>query len=173
MRLNDSADHATANGAGAWRLRTIAGIYGLALVFMAVGIGQLGAATGDYTQQQVSVGRQAFNQHCAKCHGGKLQGQAGPPLAGPKFESNLEYSKMSAQQMFDFISKQMPANAPGSLSKQQYLQVMAYILSKNGYPRGSTPLSKQTLKQVQLLPYPGQKNRQNNQAGAQPTSHPQ
>ena len=83
-----------------------------------------------------------------------LQGQAGPPLAGPKFAANLRYSKMSAQQMFTFIKTQMPANKPASLTKQQYLQSLAYILSKNGYPAGATPLSEKTLGQVKLLPYP-------------------
>jgi hypothetical protein len=27
----------------------------------------------------------------------------------------------------------MPANAPGSLSSQQYLEVMAYLLLQNGF----------------------------------------
>jgi mono/diheme cytochrome c family protein len=173
MRPNNSADHATANAVGAWRLRTIAAIYGLALIFTAIGIGRLAAATGDYTQQQVSAGRQVFNRHCAKCHGGKLQGQAGPPLNGPKFESNLKYSKMSAQQIFTFIKTQMPANAPGSLSKQQYLQALAYILSKNGYPQGSTPLSEETLRKVRMLPYPDRNGGSNKQASTQSKSHSQ
>ena len=101
----------------------------------AAGAGRLAAATGDYTQDQASAGQQVFTQHCAKCHGGQLQGQAGPPLAGPKFAANLAYSKMSAQQMFTFIKTQMPADKPASLSTQQYLQSLAYILSKNGYPQ--------------------------------------
>ena len=145
----------------------IAGIYGLALIFTAIGVGRLAAATGDYTQAQVSAGRQVFNQHCAQCHGGNLQGQAGPPLAGPKFESNLEYSKMSAQQMFAFIKTQMPADAPASLSKQQYLQAFAYILSKNGYPQGSAPLNEKTVRDIKLLPYPGKSGGSNKQANTQ------
>lgn len=133
----------------------ICAVYGLALILMVLGIGPLAAATGDYTQQQASAGRQVFDRHCAKCHGSRLQGQAGPPLAGSKFASNLEYSKISAQQIFNFIKTQMPANAPASLSKKQYLQALAYILSKNGYPKGAIPLSEQRLAQVELLPYPG------------------
>ena len=34
----------------------------------------------------------------------------------------------------------MPAGNPGSLSHDQYAQVMAFILSKNGYPAGATAL---------------------------------
>jgi hypothetical protein len=49
----------------------------------------------------------------------------------------------------------MPANDPGSLSQDQYEKVLAYILSKNGYPSGQTPLSENTLSKVDLLPLPG------------------
>lgn len=172
MGLNELAGPATANTARRWHTRSIAGIYLLALIFTAVGVGRLDAATGDYTQAQAAAGHQVFSRHCAKCHGSKLQGQSGPTLAGSKFESNLEYSKMSAQQVFDFIRKQMPYNAPGSLRKQQYLQALAYILSKNGYPQGSTPLSEKTLGHVKLLPYPGKKGgQQSHQANSQ--SHAQ
>lgn len=169
MRPIEPAEHATAK-AGTRRLRAIAGIYGLALILTAAGIGQLAAATGDYTQQQAAAGHQVFTQHCAKCHGSELQGQAGPALAGPKFASNLAYSKMSAQQLFTFMKTQMPADAPASLSKQQYLQTLSYILSKNGYPQGTTPLSEKTLHDVKLLPYPGKAGAPQHQASTQSQS---
>jgi hypothetical protein len=54
------------------------------------------------------------------------------------------------------ISTQMPVNNPGSLSKNQYTQVLAFILAKNGYPAGSVPLDAAHLDQVALLPYPNQ-----------------
>jgi mono/diheme cytochrome c family protein len=115
----------------------------------------LATGTGDYTSAQSTVGRKNFNQSCSSCHGSDLQGQAGPALAGPAFAKSLQFSKMSASQLYGFISKQMPADDPGSLSEDQYLRVLAYILSKNGYPSGQTRLSKDTLSQVVLLPYPG------------------
>ncbi|HZD90422.1 MAG TPA: cytochrome c [Pseudolabrys sp.] len=165
MNPTRPADHATAR-AGARRVRTLATISALALILTAAGAGPVVAATGDYTQAQASAGQHVYSSQCASCHGGQLQGGAGPALAGYKFASNLQYSGMSAKQLYSFISKQMPANAPGSLSKKQYLQVMAYILSKNGYPQGSTPLSQQSLSQVNLLPYPGSKGGKSNQASA-------
>jgi glucose dehydrogenase len=48
----------------------------------------------------------------------------------------------------------MPMDAPGSLQQQQYLDVLAFIFSKNGYPAGDTPMSKSTLATTPLLPYP-------------------
>ncbi len=52
--------------------------------------------------------------------------------------------------MYDFISRQMPLNAPASLKQWQYLDVTAYILSRNGLPAGSTSLAVETLAQVNL-----------------------
>jgi hypothetical protein len=35
----------------------------------------------------------------------------------------------------------MPLNDPASLKRDQYAQIMAYILKFNGYPAGSHPLT--------------------------------
>ncbi len=113
-------------------------------------------ASGDYTQSQAQAGKQVYSTHCALCHGTNLLGKAGPPLGGSQFASSLQFSKMSAQQLFDYMKTHMPANAPGSLSDQQYLDTLAYILSQNGYPAGSTALSSSTIANVKLLPYPSQ-----------------
>jgi len=112
-------------------------------------------APGAYTESQASAGRRVYNQHCSQCHGSQLQGQAGPPLAGKPFASDLSYSKISAQQLFDFIKQHMPKNAPGSLTDRQYRRVFAYILAQNGYPKGAKPLTDKSVGSVDLLPYPG------------------
>lgn len=119
---------------------------------------------GDYTEAQTNKGAQVYSQFCSSCHGASLQGQAGPALAGQAFAKSLNFSKMSATQLYHFISSQMPANEPGGLSQDQYEKVLAYILSKNGYPSGQTPLSENTLSKVDLLPYPGNGG-QTSQAG--------
>lgn len=114
------------------------------------------AVTRSYsTQQQVDAGQQVYAQNCAKCHKSSLEGGAGPALKGPDFASNLQFSQLTGQKLFDFISKQMPLNKPGKLTEQQYLQVYSYILSQNGFPTGSQELTKDKLGQVQLLPLPG------------------
>ena len=35
----------------------------------------------------------------------------------------------------------MPATAPGSLAHDDYVQIMAFLLQKNGYPAGSAELN--------------------------------
>jgi hypothetical protein len=36
----------------------------------------------------------------------------------------------------------MPKDAPGSLSRQAYVDLVAFVLSKNGFPAGRTPLDR-------------------------------
>jgi PQQ-dependent dehydrogenase (methanol/ethanol family) len=60
------------------------------------------------------------------------------------------YGGGTAAQLYDFISRQMPQNNPASLSRQQYLDVTAYVLSRNGFPSGTTPLSIGSLSQVRM-----------------------
>lgn len=118
-------------------------------------IGANAASSGDYTRNQARAGKQVYAHHCVQCHGANLQGKAGPPLAGSRFADSLRFSKMSGQQLYHFIKTHMPANAPGSLSDEQYRKVFAYLLAQNGYPAGSKPLSSDSLGTVALLPYPG------------------
>jgi len=145
------------NPSGATTRRTGSSLAGI-LVLGLVTFGALGyataAASGDYTAQQAQVGQKVFQRNCVECHGANLQGGAGPTLKGRPFESSLEYSNMSAKRLFKFVSKRMPYNNPGSLTEKQYLDVLAYLLSENGFPEGDQPLRKDTLGNVKLVPFP-------------------
>lgn len=113
-------------------------------------------STGDYTKEQAQIGAQIYSGSCSVCHGSKLQGGAAPALTGPAFAQSLNATYATASALFALISTQMPVNNPGSLSKKQYTQVLAFILAKNGYPAGSVPLDDAHLDKVALLPYPNQ-----------------
>jgi alcohol dehydrogenase (cytochrome c) len=52
----------------------------------------------------------------------------------------------------------MPASNPGSLSKSQYEDALAFILAQNGYAAGSSAPDAAHLDTVALLPYPAQDN---------------
>ena len=101
-----------------------------------------------YTSAQASRGATVYTQSCMMCHGATLQGGAGPPLTGKPF--SLAYGGGTAASLYDFISQQMPQDKPGSLSQRQYLDVTAYILSRNGITSGNTPLRIRSLGQVSL-----------------------
>ena len=113
-----------------------------------------GATGGGYTRAQATNGEFVYIQYCLKCHGAKLEGADGPPLQGPEFGRSLAAGKMSTPALHAFIRDAMPMDAPGSLSERQYLDVLAFILNKNGYPPGETALTKRTLAQIPLLPFP-------------------
>ena len=101
-----------------------------------------------YTSAQAARGASVYAQSCASCHGPSLQGEAGPPLIGQTVKT--AYGTGTAAQLYDFISRQMPQDAPGSLSQRQYLDVTAYILSRNGIPAGNRALGIGSLSQVRL-----------------------
>jgi PQQ-dependent dehydrogenase (methanol/ethanol family) len=105
------------------------------------------SSPGAFTADQASTGATIFSANCASCHGAQLQGQSAPSLIGARFATSLK-SYGNASAMYDFISKQMPANKPGSLSADQYLAVTAYILQQNGFTAGDQPLSTSTLSSV-------------------------
>jgi PQQ-dependent dehydrogenase (methanol/ethanol family) len=102
-----------------------------------------------YTRAQAASGATIYTASCQQCHGVGLGGQSAPPLTGSAFQNYVGKTGTGAG-LFDFISRQMPADHPGSLTQQQYLDVTAFILSRNGYPAGRDPLTKANLSQVKL-----------------------
>jgi mono/diheme cytochrome c family protein len=99
------------------------------------------AGGGDYTKEQATAGKVIFDKTCAVCHGDHLQGGVGPALTGQQFLSVSQYQEISAAYFYHFMSTHMPLTNPGSLSKEQYLDIMAYMLEVNGYPAGSHQLT--------------------------------
>jgi len=87
---------------------------------------------GVYTGEQADLGEQVFTKICSQCH------NAGNPLSGRLFLS--KWSNQSLYRIWDFITNRMPYGAPGSLSVEEYVGVLAFILRLNGYPSGETPL---------------------------------
>lgn len=79
--------------------------------------------------EQVNRGRALYQTHCGECHGPQGQGTSEAPalIASPH---PLKGHK-TAQALFDYVSKEMPGNAPGSLAPQVYWDILAYLLDAN------------------------------------------
>jgi polar amino acid transport system substrate-binding protein len=96
-----------------------------------------------YTEDQATKGSLAYNQNCAMCHGPLLDGQSagysGPALKGADFAAPSYNFHLS--DIFNFVAKLMPAATPGSLTHEQDVEIMAFILQQNGYPAGSHELA--------------------------------
>jgi mono/diheme cytochrome c family protein len=121
------------------------GIAALAIALCASAVG-LSAQTakrnvwdGVYSADQAAQGKALYADKCATCHGADLTGaEMAPPLVGPTFMG--DWAGLSADDLFTRIHATMPANDPGSLSNTQVAQALAYILSVNQFPAGSTAL---------------------------------
>ncbi|HEY8010241.1 MAG TPA: c-type cytochrome [Rudaea sp.] len=96
-----------------------------------------------YTEAQATAGATAYFQNCSMCHGPLLDGQPGgypgPALKGADF-ADPSYD-FHVDEIFHFVAKLMPAATPGSLSNEQNVNIMAYILKQNGYPAGAIELT--------------------------------
>ena len=95
--------------------------------------------SGVFTADQAAQGKTLFESKCAICHGAQLNGaEMAPPLAGGGFIGNWAGSSLG--DLFVRIHTTMPQNDPGSLSNAEVAQALAYILSFNQFPAGTTPL---------------------------------
>ena len=107
---------------------------------------------GIYTEAQAARGEKVYTESCATCHGPKLEGTstAGPTLSGPDFTNG--WKDMSAGALLSKISQDMPSSAPGTLTPEQYADVMSFVLSVNKYPAGQTelPTDANALKPVKM-----------------------
>lgn len=92
-----------------------------------------------YTFVQSQNGERVYGTYCASCHGVDLRGPQAP-LIGPAFLSLGHDRGMTMGTFFDFLVRDTPANSMASLPNRDYVEIMAYILRKNGYPAGTTPL---------------------------------
>jgi S-disulfanyl-L-cysteine oxidoreductase SoxD len=116
------------------------------------------AADGLYTADQAHRGETMYKAQCTSCHGDALDGVGPyPPLSGDDFLT--KYEGQPALNVYNMIQKLMPATAPGSLTRPQAADLLAYILSFNKFPAGKTefPIDEDSLKKL-ILPKPAPKS---------------
>ena len=104
---------------------------------------------GVYTADQAKAGAAIFAAQCSACHGQKLEGGAGPQLAGTDFMG--KWTGQTADDLRDVIASQMPLTNPGSLKPNEVLELLAYILQQNNYPAGATELTAPKTKTVKIV----------------------
>lgn len=116
---------------------------------------------GVYTSSQAKGARITYLGTCAPCHGSRLNGapdeadmSPAPPLAGTVFMRNWRGRTLAA--LFEYTRTKMPIRNPGQLSDQEYVDVIAYMLSYADAPSGSTKLlpDVSTLSDIAIVPNP-------------------
>ncbi|MDA1095460.1 MAG: cytochrome c [Acidobacteria bacterium] len=86
---------------------------------------------GVYTKEQAARGAKTYGQRCAGCHrADEFSGERIKPWKG-----------QPALNLFNVIRLTMPEEAPGSLSRQEYADILTYIFEQNGGKPGSTELT--------------------------------
>jgi mono/diheme cytochrome c family protein len=98
---------------------------------------------GVYTAAQADRGAAVYAQDCANCHGAGLEGaDMSPALAGAAFMAS--WNDLTLGDLFERIRISMPADRPGTLSRQQMADVIAHMLRANRFPAGATELPTET-----------------------------
>lgn len=111
-----------------------------------------------YTTAQAQAGSQVFAQNCVGCHGANLQGVAAPAVAGTEFLTTAKNDKWTLTDLRSLVFENMPLNNPGTLTPEQYANVMAFLLASNCYPAGNTPFPQKdspSFATVHIGPVPG------------------
>lgn len=100
-------------------------------------------ADGVYTAAQAEAGEQLYAEHCLICHDKKyfrpvLKRWDGQPLS----------------MLYMIMSSSMPESNPASLREEEYVNILAYILSLSRYPEGDTALDSRdgALEQITVAP---------------------
>ncbi len=126
------------------RLAPLAALHSLtAVLSLCAASALLGApviAEGVYTKEQAERGRVLYDSTCADCHGAKLEGGLSTPLAGTEFIASWAKPALTLDDFYYIVRKTMPKEKPGSLTRDAYADIVAYVLQQNAFPPGEKEL---------------------------------
>ena len=110
------------------------------------------AKEGVYSTAQASLGKKVYDARCASCHG--TMETATPDMAPLLNDSGFQnlWRERSLARLFSRIRETMPQDKPGTLSPEQTVDLIAYILSANELPAGDVPLPQdlESLKEIRV-----------------------
>ena len=118
--------------------------------------------SGIYSATQARRGEELYRRHCSSGHGENLAGllveprfpgspDRTPELAGPTFNNN--WNDLPLDDLVERIRISMPQQKPGSLSRADNVDIMAYLLWIGGFPLGDRDLATQrdALREIRFL----------------------
>ena len=109
---------------------------------------------GIYTPAQAERGRQIYERVCGYCHRSDLDGgENGAPSLKAGFLAR--WRKRSLSELVLLVMNTMPQGSPGTISAQDYLDVISFIFKKNLVPAGATELDRDSIRQVVITDLPG------------------
>jgi cytochrome c len=109
--------------------------------------GAAAATAAVYTSAQAKRGASVYLYACSGCHlydlsGGRDPDGLGdsPALAGEKFLRDWNGETIAV--FLNVVRTTMPFDKPGELKSDEYLDVVAYVLSVNGFAAGDSELGR-------------------------------
>ena len=110
--------------------------------------GERPTTSGVFTDVQARRGEESYKINCVSCHSAKA-------YTGDAFK--IAWLSRAAYDIFDLIRTTMPEDNPGALPRQDYVDIVAYLFSLNGYPTGAQdlPSDDDGLKKVKVDAPPG------------------
>ena len=90
------------------------------------------AVAGLYTDEQAALGEKAFGGKCVECHEKK-------DVTSVDFRK--KWNGRTARELYQLIRTTMPDDNPGSMTPEEYLNIVTYLLKLNGVPAGTTLLT--------------------------------
>jgi len=95
---------------------------------------------GVYSKEQSQRGQVIYFTTCVRCHKAEMTGsQIVPPIIGEPFLAR--WSRKTVGDLFEWVRTSMPPFDTERLSRQESADVLAYILSRNGFPAGDAELA--------------------------------
>ena len=112
---------------------------------------------GVFAASQSRRGELAYMDACRRCHQRDLMGdfvEDAPPLVGEEFLS--EWSQWTVGDLYEFLTTEMPPKPTErrEVSAENYADIVAFILDKNGYPAGQSelPADFDSLSNIEMSP---------------------
>jgi mono/diheme cytochrome c family protein len=85
-------------------------------------------------------GKKGYTVYCEACHAADLAGTNSGDSGAPPLKRDGFMEGSDANALYTKIQKTMPLDAPDSLTAEEYVDILAYILQENGFPAGPQDL---------------------------------
>lgn len=92
-----------------------------------------------YSADQAARGETTYAKTCSRCHAPSMSGKdEAPGLTGAAFMGG--WNGLTLFELHDRVRTTMPTDTPGTYSRQEIADVIAYMLKFNQFPAGKTEL---------------------------------
>lgn len=119
-------------------MKRMGGVFWLVALLAVVGVRPASAQSPDrtiwdgvYTEAQATRGQRAAQQNCGSCHS---------PTEWSSAVFITSWTGHSIHELHSHLRSTMPFDSPGRLTREQYSDIVAYMLKLNDVPTGTQEL---------------------------------